>query len=259
MKIRTAIISFFILMAIALSVVNAYAISGSSSSETATVGERVRELRQDIKNRRGELREDIKELKEEQRSFTRELRETIRSLVPLFRKHARIINGEVSAIDGTSLTVEKDGKSYTVNTDSKTKFRRRFWGKSSLPEISVGDKVNVWGRWTDDARTTILARMMRNLSIQKRRGVFFGEVLSLGANSFVMASINRGNPTVTIDSETQIIARNQSSIVFSDIKIGHRVRVKGLWDKTANAITDVTQIKDFSLPPVATSTPTPTP
>jgi len=39
--------------------------------------------------------------------------------------------------------------------------------------------------------------------------------------------------------------------------------VKGMWDKTNNTITEVTHVKDYSLPPkptiTPTSVPTPTP
>jgi len=35
---------------------------------------------------------------------------------------------------------------------------------------------------------------------------------------------------------------------MSDIEVGHRVRVKGIWDLTNKTISEVTQIKDFSIP-----------
>src|SRR3989338_8458088 len=91
-------------------------------------------------------------------------------------KFANIIGGQVTVLAGPTLTVTKDSKTYTVNTFTNTRFRRHFWGKSSISEISVGDNVNVWGKWADDSETSINAVMVRDTSIQKRNGVFVGTV-----------------------------------------------------------------------------------
>ncbi len=178
----------------------------------------------------------------------------------LTRGRAAIGSGTVTAISGTTLTVKtKDGKTITVLTDSTTQFRRRFWGKSSLSEMSVGDMVNVIGQWTDDTKTTIQARLVRDLSIQKRFGVFFGTVQSVNPTGFVVQTIRRGNLTVTISSSTKLVNRREQPIVQSDIKVGHKVRTKGLWDSKLNTLTEVAQVKDFSLPVQATPTATPKP
>ncbi|MBI4084370.1 MAG: hypothetical protein HY431_00520, partial [Candidatus Levybacteria bacterium] len=76
-----------------------------------------------------------------------------------------LVGAEVTAVGGDTITVEKDGKTYTVNTDIKTKFRRHFWGKSELVEFSIGNMVNIWGTWADETQTTINAKMIKNLSI----------------------------------------------------------------------------------------------
>ncbi len=171
---------------------------------------------------------------------------------------AVIVSGTVSSKSATQLVVSKDGKDYTVLFDSHSKFRRKFWGVSSLDEIQVGDSVNVIGKWTDEAQTTIRAIQIRDISIQKRFGVFFGTVTSLTSNSFVMATINRGNQTVTPGTSTKLIDRRESLILIGDIKVGDRVRVKGLWDKTSSTIIQVTAVKDFSIPVKPSPTPTPT-
>lgn len=165
---------------------------------------------------------------------------------------AAIINGTVSAKNGTTLTVTKSSKTYTVQTDGKTQFRRRFWGKGALDEIQVGHNVNVHGRWTDDSQTTIQAVLVRDLSVQKRFGVFFGNVTSLSTNGWVMDTVVRGSQTVTVSSTTRFVNRRGAPIAQTDIAVGHRLRVKGLWDKEANTITEVTHVKDFSLPPIPT-------
>lgn len=170
---------------------------------------------------------------------------------------AIIINATLTAKNGTTLTVSKENKQYTVLTDSNTKLRRRFWGKAILDEFQVNDNLQIYGTWTDDTKTTIQAKLIRNTSIQKRFGVFFGTVQSLTSNGYVMTTIVRGNQTVTVGSTTKFVNRREQTITQSDIIVEHKVRVKGLWDNKNNTITEVTQVKDFSLPPFVTPTPKP--
>lgn len=215
--------------------------------------------RQDFREAKEELREERKNIfeqfKERMSSRTAEIKRVMSSRVV-------ISNAKVTAKTDTTLTIEKDGKSYTVNMDSKTQFRRRFWGKSSLTEFNVGDMVNVIGLWADDTHTTINARLVRNLSIQKRFGVFFGEVKSLLNTGWVMStkSENRADQTVTISGSTKFENRRGETITQADVAVGHKVRVRGLWDRSLNTVTEVTNVKDFSLPPpLAGPTATPTP
>ena len=170
--------------------------------------------------------------------------------------------GTLQAINGSVLTVaSNDGKTYTVNVTSTTQIRRDFWGKSSLSELNVGDKLNIIGKWTDTNQTTVEAKLVRDTSIQKRWGVFFGKVTAKNSDNFVFQSINRGLQTVYFGS-AKFIERNQTTMTYTDLNIGDEVRVKGVWDKTLNKIENVDEIKDFSLPvkvkPTLSPVPSPT-
>lgn len=174
-----------------------------------------------------------------------------------------------------SITCTKDSKTYTVNSTDKTELRRRFWGKASWSEFSIGDLINVIGRWADSAKTTVNAVLLRDLSIQKRFGVFIGTVTSVNSTGLVMQTVNRGSQTVTVTGATKFTNRLGRPITQADIKVGDRVRVRGLWDNKANTITEVTVVKDYNIPskptpsvtgavtpaatPTLTPTPTPTP
>jgi hypothetical protein len=162
-------------------------------------------------------------------------------------KRGELKNVKVTAKDATSITVDNEGTIVKVNITSNTHLRRKFWGKSTLAEISVGDSVNVIGRWVKEDKTEINAAVIRNLSIQKRFGVFFGKVKTITDTGFVMTTIQRGEETVTIDS-AKLINRKGESIKASDILVGHIVRVRGLWNSTGFTITETTEVKDFSLP-----------
>jgi len=207
----------------------------------------------------------LEDVRKDRREATQEFKETRKNLLEQFRDKVNsktveiknymgvgitIANAKVTAKSDNSLTIEKDGKSYTVNFDSKTQLRRRFWGKSELDEFSVGNIVNVIGKWTDDTHTAINARLVRNISIQKRFGVFFGDVKSIVGAGWVMStkSENRADQTVTVTSETRYENRRGESMTQAEVKAGHKVRVRGLWDRTLNTITEVTHVKDFSLP-----------
>jgi hypothetical protein len=155
--------------------------------------------------------------------------------------------GQVTAIKSTSLTVDNNGSSVQVNIDDKTQFRRRFWGKGTLSEISVGDTLDIAGKWTNETKSEITAVLIRNESIQKRFGVFFGEVKSLTANGFVMTTIHRDDETVTLGT-AKLVNRKEELVTASDIKVGDRVRVRGMWNSNLKTITETTEIKDFSLP-----------
>lgn len=159
---------------------------------------------------------------------------------------ARIINGVVTATGSSSLTVSANGKSFTVNVLSNTQLRRHFWGKASLSEISVNDKVNVWGRWADSNQTTINATLIRDNSIVKRAGVALGTITSASGNTIV-AQTNKGvSWTVTTNTGTKFFNRKGQAITFGDLAVGNRIRIRGMLDFVNHTATEVTQVKDYS-------------
>ncbi len=206
-----------------------------------------------------ERREAKMEALEVRKGLIQDLRERIASKTDLLRsasarKRAAIIRGEITAIVDTTLTVEKEGTSYTVLTGvfeaCTTRFIRRYWGASSIAEMSVGDMVNVYGKWQDEAHTTIEACLVRDLSIQKRHAVFVGFVESLTTSGWIMTTVGekRPNQTIVVDADTVFVNRKQETILKSDILVDHRVRVKGLWNNDTNTVTEVTHVKDYTLP-----------
>lgn len=254
----------------------AYAtISSNVNVNVETSAESIRDARQDLREAKKDVRQERKDLRSTLSNLGENIRERFGSgpgiLRDFFKRgRAAIGSGVVTLKNGTTLSIQKDSTTYTVLTDGKTQFRRRFWGKSSIDEISVNDTVNVIGKWTDTTHTTIQASLVRDVSIQKRFGVFFGQVLSVNANGWVMSTIggNRPNQTVNVSTATKFTNLVGSIILQADIAVGHRVRVKGLWDNVTNMITDVREVKDFTIhpsesegtpSPTASATATPTP
>ncbi len=228
------------------------------------------QLRKDIKNQiKQEVRETLgvtrpadlkKEIKEQAKEQRKNLLEQIKDKLKAFKFSAKITGTlKEKSTDGKTLVVTTDTGDITVNITDKTQLRRRFWGKSNLSEFSVGDKLNIIGSWHDDTKTVIDAVLIRNTSIQRRWGIFFGDILSKTTNSFVIKSAKRADQTVMFDSDTKFVSRDEKTMSYDDITLGHRVRIKGVWDSKLNQIVEVDQVKDFSYPAKPSTTPTVTP
>lgn len=161
----------------------------------------------------------------------------------------KILDGVVTAKDPASLTVAKNGKTYKVNIEPNVKIRWYYWGSSSLDEIKVNHRVDVWGKLTDEKNNTILAVLIRDLSIQQRHGSFVGMVNNFSGSTFTLDSSHKGPQTVTLDKLTICVDRKMKAINCStDLQNGHKVRIKGIWNKANNTMTVVTDVKDYSLP-----------
>lgn len=161
---------------------------------------------------------------------------------------ARIAGATVGAVGTNTLTISKNGKPMTVNILATTKLRRKFWGNAVLGEISIGDLVNVWGGWTDSTQSIINGRLVRDVSIQKRNGVFVGTVTTLTSAGWVMETFNRGTQTASVSSTTKFTNRTGKPITQADVVVGNMVRLRGMWNDKLNTITEVTAVKDYSIP-----------
>ncbi|MEK7633940.1 MAG: hypothetical protein AAB437_03800 [Patescibacteria group bacterium] len=194
----------------------------------------------------GEFRKEIKkEIKEKIKN--KGLMNKVKNFLKKNLKFEAKVNGKITVIGDNDFSLTGEDGTYQINITDKTQLLRKFGGKSKLGEYSVGDDVMVIGKFTDDTKKIIEAKVIRNLSIQKRFGAFFGKVTVRNADNFVMETAERGTQTVYFGS-AKFVGRNEKSMTYSDIKMGDRVRVKGVWDKTLSKINEVTQVKDFSIP-----------
>jgi plastocyanin len=164
------------------------------------------------------------------------------STPPVFRQHSiYLYKTTLTAISGNTLTVTAKSKTYTVNVTDKTKLLRNFGSKSNLAEFSVGNILQISGRLTSE--TTIDAKIIRNTSIQKRRGTFTGLIDSVDTTTqkFVLKPNSRTTVTVSVTSDTKI---TQKGVVktFTDLVVGTKVTASGMWDKSNSTLTEVTKI-----------------
>lgn len=196
----------------------------------------------------GEFRKEIrKEVKEE---FKNErLLDKAKNFMKKNLKFEARVKGKITVKGTNNFTMTGDDGTFQVNISDKTQLLMKFGGKSKLSDYSVGDEVRVFGKFTDETKLIINAKVVKNNSIQKRKGAFFGKVTIKNTDNFVMETLERGIQTVYFGTGI-FVQRNETAMTYTDLKVGDRVRIKGIWDKTLSKITEVTQIKDFSIPVV---------
>jgi hypothetical protein len=205
-----------------------------------------------------EIRERVKEeIKNQIEERKENMLDKAKNLLKKMRFEARV-TGNITTIGTMELTLtDKENHSYTVKITDKTRLIRRWGGKSNLSEFAIGDEVNVIGKWVDEQKTTIEAILIRNLNIQKRFGTFFGTITEKQENYFVIATINRGNQKVYFTNTTKFLDHRKNPINYNDLKIGDRVRVKGVWDRSLNEIRETQEVRVFPQTPRLTPTITP--
>jgi len=175
--------------------------------------------------------------------------------------------GTLIAMSGTTapatLSLQVDTTTYTVTVGTTTDMVRKFNGDSSLIEFALGDTLLVEGTL---AGTTITAKEIKDISIQRRGGSFWGSVTSIdtAAQTFVLdptfPSKNLVDQTITTTSATKIFQGNREG-EFSDLAVGMRVKVIGLWRKSAHSVVadrvliQLTEVKGTVKAIDSTSTP----
>lgn len=196
-----------------------------------------------LKEKQMEMEQNRLELKEKFSTKAAEMKQKL-------TKRAILLQASVTSVDTDRISVEKDGITTVVLIGTDTRIVRRFFGTSTLAEIKTGHVVMVYGTWTDDTKTTIDATLIRDASIQLRYGVFVGTVTSISGTNLTFNSVNRSTQVADLSGTPVIVNRRMEKITLTDVKVGHRIRVKGMWDRSVNTITDVIQLKDYTLPAI---------
>jgi hypothetical protein len=148
---------------------------------------------------------------------------------------------KVTAISGSTITANtawgSANVSWNVNTDSNTKYIRRYDGASMFSEIAVGDFISFQGTLVSGTASpmTVTAKTIKDWSIQKKNATFDGTVSSVSGTTFVIATKKNGNITVNTSSSTQIM-KNSSTGAFADITVGRTVAVTGLYNNLTNVL-----------------------
>lgn len=194
----------------------------------------------DVREMVGKKIEERKELRPTGIELRKNIIERAKDMVK--KKIKRQVKGTLTTIADTTLTVQVEKENdYTVRVNENTQYKRKFGGESKLSDFHPNDSVLVIGKETGDKE--VEATYIRNLSIQRRRAVFLGEVMSKSTDSFTLKTTGRGTQTVYVSSSTKFSEKN-STIGFGNIELGNKVVVKGeVWDRESAKIDAQTIMK----------------
>lgn len=85
-------------------------------------------------------------------------------------------------------TIGSEGTLITVNVTENTKIVRKYFGRTTLDEMAIGDKLSIVGRTNDDG--TIDAKVIKDNSIWKT---------STGGHAGVVTAVDASNNTLTMN------------------------------------------------------------
>jgi hypothetical protein len=132
--------------------------------------------------------------------------------------------GEVTAIDGSSLTVQtRDDATVTVTTtNSTTVMLAETRSEGSLGDIQVGDKIGVQGQKNDDG--TVNAQ---NIVILPRGDVAGGKVTAVDGATITVDNPKDGTTTIVTNSDTQFKVGPDGEGSLADITTDNFVMALG--------------------------------
>jgi len=129
-------------------------------------------------------------------------------------------------------------KEITVLVDANTKFVRKYWGKSSLEEVTIGDKLDVRVKTNEDG--TVTATLIKDDTLQWTWKVHNGAIdgLDLTAKTFTLKQKNGKSVTVKVDGKTKIYVPPYTATgsTFADLQNGQIAHVRGIINNKTKVI-----------------------
>lgn len=162
--------------------------------------------------------------------------------------NAKIVKGNLVSISEDVLTVNKDNEQFDIEVDNQSKVLSRYYSKIDTKDLKNGDQVSIWGKWVDEAKTMIQAKLIRDLSREIRKGVVNGKFKKISETQFSVTKANGKVFTVTFDEKTKIMNRKGENILYSAIKDNDHVAVTGLVDHSKLTVVNTSKVRDLDLP-----------
>ena len=160
------------------------------------------------------------------------------------------VDGVLQTMSGTTvpatLTVQTaSGTTVTVTVPATTKLVRRYNGRSSLDELTAGDRITAYGAFERGSTTTFDARCIKDWSIQRAYTRVVGSVATVH-NGVVTLRVARGRSEhspywhgegvwVTLSSST-IVMSGSVTVTVDAVQPGVRVLVMGLYDRASRSL-----------------------
>jgi len=154
----------------------------------------------------------------------------------------------ITEINGNTIKIKIEDKDYTIDASS-AKIVCQAKGVCDISKIKVGDRLNAIG--TRGENDTIKAEhivvfteeQMQKIE-EKMNNSSVGEIKSVDeANKTVTVETNNhGEQTIKVNEDTKIYKKPHEESSFSDLQIGKKIWIKGVWDKVTNAFSKITRI-----------------
>jgi hypothetical protein len=221
-------------------------------------------------NVRAELKAEEKKHKEESKDEQKERGAQIKALEKAAREgkagvaasssfRFALVEGKLLSISGTTLPAEltvevarsfpglpaamiSGTKTIAVIVDAKTNIVRRYWGKSPLSQLSVGDSVQIFGQINDQNKLQALLVKDNSIWSAEKEGVISS--IDANAKTFVLSRATNAssttNVTVKITEATKITGANKVVLTFADLAVNQRVHLNGILNADGKHITALT-------------------
>ncbi len=100
--------------------------------------------------------------------------------------------------------------------------------------IQVGDKVTVNGTLSG---STLTANFVYDMPVNKAFASDKGVVTAVAGSDLTVQAKNGASATVATNSNTQVVSQNGGTATTSDVTVGTKVRVFGIWDNILHVLT----------------------
>ena len=162
--------------------------------------------------------------------------------------HTKIVKGNLVSVSEDVLTVNTGSNQFDIEIDDKSKVISKYYSKIDPSDLKSGDLISIWGKWIDEAKTAIRAKLIRDLSKEIRKGVVNGIISNITSSSVIVTKANGKQFTVSFDDQTKIMNRKGELLQYTDLKNNDHVAVTGLVDHTNLTVTNTSKVRDLDLP-----------
>jgi hypothetical protein len=149
------------------------------------------------------------------------------------------LEGTIASISGTTIVVNSWGGQWNIDT-STAKLQRRFGGASSLSEFAVGDQITINGTASTSTNWTIIAKQVRDETIQQRNVNPTGTIsnLNVTGKTFTLTTSGKNSKTYNVTTtDTTKFINATSTITINDLQNTQTVRVNGVINRNDLNIT----------------------
>ena len=165
------------------------------------------------------------------------------ALVVVLPEQVTRLNGEVTGIDGATLTAETLGGQVDVSTGADTVYRIAGIEDATLGDVAAGDRVSLVGTWENRATfdALIVAVLVKVERRPGSRGVVRGRAIDVEREGLIVGT-PRGPLTVVVDADTHYRVPGVEAAGLEDVRPGAAVIVRGTWHEGATLHADAVAV-----------------